>query len=167
MKWFSVDVDLKPEDVKWAFNIGNNITEPNWTIRPYKLNDEEMERISYLTDQIGITPSYAAIIMVPANTACKTHIDDIAEKNGIAQRISAINIPIQVHPESKFQYMEDEIPVESLDLNSPKCWRVDIPHRVDHTLCNTNRVVLSLSFVEKVAEIHQAYLSHRSKIRTA
>ena len=57
MKWFDVDVNLRLEDIEWAFNIGNNITEPNWTIRPYKLNDEEMERISYLTDQIGVKPS--------------------------------------------------------------------------------------------------------------
>ena len=112
MNWFDVDVKLKEEDIEWAWSIGNYITEPNWTIRPYKLNDEEMDRIAYLNDQIGTAPSYAAIIMVPKNSKCKTHVDDKADAAGIKQRISAINIPIQVHYTSKFQYMEDEEPVE-------------------------------------------------------
>ena len=37
MKWFEVDCKLKEEDIEWARDIGDNITEPNWTIRPYKL----------------------------------------------------------------------------------------------------------------------------------
>ena len=120
MNYFNVDIELNSEDKKWALNIGDNITKPNWTIRPYKLNDEEMRRISYLTDQIGVAPSYAAIIMVPANSVCKTHVDDKADAAGIRQRITAINIPIQVHEESLFQYMQEEVALETLKLDSAK-----------------------------------------------
>lgn len=159
MNYFNVDIELNSEDKKWALDIGDNITKPNWTIRPYKLNDEEMRRISYLTDQIGVAPSYAAIIMVPANSVCKTHVDDKADAAGIRQRVTAINIPIQVHEESLFQYMQEEVALETLKLDSAKCWRVDIPHRVDNSKSPFNRVVLSLSFVESVEDIQSAYLS--------
>lgn len=157
MRYFNIDINLKDHDHKWALDIGDNITEPAWTIRPYKLNDKEMERISYLTDQIGTKPSYAAIIMVPANSVCKTHVDDKAKENGIRQRITAINIPIAVHETSVFQYMESldsETVLETIDLQTPKCWRVDIPHRVDNSQSPHNRVVLSLSYVESVDEIY-------------
>lgn len=154
---FDINIKIKDDDVRWAYNIGNNIKEPNWTIRPYKLNDQEMERISYIADQIGTTPSYAAIIMVPANSVCKTHVDDKANTVGVKQRITAINIPIAVHETSVFQYMESldsEIVLETIDLQTPKCWRVDIPHRVDNSQSPYNRVVLSLSYVETVSEIY-------------
>lgn len=160
MRWFEVDIHLRDEDIEWAAEIGNNITEPNWTIRPYKLNDEELKRISYITDQISIKPSYAAIIMVPANSICKTHIDDKADAAGIRQRITAINIPIQVHETSSFQYMKSlESPkvLEELYLDTAKCWRVDIPHRVDNSQSPFNRVVLSLSYVESVDEIYNSF----------
>jgi hypothetical protein len=159
MNYFNIDIELTSEDKKWALEIGDNITEPNWTIRPYKLNNEEMHRVSYLTDQIGVAPSYAAIIMVPANSVCKTHVDDKADAAGIKQRITAINIPIQVHQESLFQYMEEEVAIETVKLDGAKCWRVDIPHRVDNSKSPFNRVVLSLSFVESVEDIQSAYLS--------
>lgn len=167
MNWFEIDVKINEDDRQWAIGIGDNITEPNWTIRPYKLNEEEMERISYIADQIGTSPSYAAIIMVPANSVCKTHVDDKADRAGIKQRITAINIPIQVDKTSVFQYMIDdpfigEYPIETINLDTAKCWRVDIPHRVDNSKSPFNRVVLSLSFVESVEEIHEAYLLHRS-----
>lgn len=162
MNWFEVDINLNEEDRQWALDIGDNITEPNWTIRPYKLNDQEMDRISYLTDQIGVSPSYAAIIMVPANSKCKTHVDDKANAAGIRQRITAINIPVNVHESSLFQYMNEETVIETLTLKSAKCWRVDIPHRVDNSKSPFNRVVLSLSFVESVEDIQSAYLLHRS-----
>lgn len=159
MKWFDVNVNPKDEDINWALEIGNNITEPNWTIRPYKLSDEELQRISYITNQIPVKPSYAAIIMVPAQSVCKTHIDDKADASGIRQRITAINIPIQVHETSVYQYMESlesQNIIEEIYLNTPKCWRVDIPHRVDNSKSPTNRVVLSLSYVESVDEIYNS-----------
>lgn len=164
MRWFNVDVRLKPADIDWAWSIGNYITEPNWTIRPYKLSADEMDRISYLNEQIGIAPSYAAIIMVPANSVCKTHVDDVAEKNGIKQRITAINIPIQVHYTSKFEYMEMDEPVETLSLYTPKCWRVDIPHRVDNSESPFNRVVLSLSYTQTIEEIHEIYRTTKNRL---
>jgi len=162
MNWFEVDVNLNEEDFHWALDIGDNITEPNWTIRPYKLNDQEMDRISYLTDQIGTAPSYAAIIMVPANSVCKTHVDDKADTAGVKQRITAINIPIQVHQSSMFQYMINdpfagEMAIEMVKLNTPKCWRVDIPHRVDNSKSPFNRVVLSLSYTQTIEELHEVY----------
>ena len=159
MKWFDVDVNLKDEDIQWAANIGNNITEPNWTIRPYRLSDHELRRISYITDQVPIKPSYAAIIMVPAKSICKTHIDDKADTAGIRQRITAINIPVQVHETSVYQYMESlesKNIIEEIYLNTAKCWRVDIPHRVDNSRSSINRVVLSLSYVESVDEIYNS-----------
>lgn len=160
MKWFNVNFELRNGDIKWATEIGDNITEPNWTIRPYKLNHEELKRISYITEQIKVKPSYAAIIMVPSNSICKTHIDDKADSAGIKQRITAINIPVQVHEASAFQYMESlESPkvLEELYLDTAKCWRVDIPHRVDNSQSPFNRVVLSLSYVESINEIYNSF----------
>lgn len=161
MKWFDVNIDIKDEDKKWMFGIGNNIKEPAWTIRPYKLNSEELEKISHITNQFPVKPSYAAIIMVPANSICKTHIDDKAVAAGIKQRITAVNIPIQVHETSVFQYMknmETEEVIETIDLQTPKCWRVDIPHRVDNLKSPYNRVVLSLSYVETIKELYESYM---------
>ena len=168
MKWFEVDCKLKEEDIEWARDIGDNITEPNWTIRPYKLNEEEMNRISYLNDQIGIEPSYAAIIMVPKNSICKTHVDDKADRAGVKQRITAINIPVQVDKSSMFQYMIDdpfagEMAIEMIKLNTPKCWRVDIPHRVNNEKSPTNRVVLSLSFTQTIEELHEIYSTTKNR----
>ena len=162
MNWFEVDVKLKEEDRQWAFDIGDNITEPNWTIRPYKLNEEEMKRISYLNDKIGTAPSYAAIIMVPKNSVCKPHVDDKADTAGVKQRITAINIPIKVHQSSMFQYMINdpfcgEMMIEMVKLNTPKCWRVDIPHRVDNSKSPFNRVVLSLSYTQTIEELYENF----------
>lgn len=157
MNWFEVDIKLKEEDRKWAFDIGDNITEPAWTIRPYKLNEEEMKRIAYLNEQIGTEPSYAAIIMVPANSVCKTHVDDKADTAGVKQRITAINIPVHVHKASMFQYMLEDTVMEMVKLNTAKCWRVDIPHRVDNSKSPHNRVVLSLSYTQTVEEIYENY----------
>ena len=157
MNWFEVDVQLREEDRQWAFDIGDNITEPAWTIRPYKLNEQEMERIAYLNEQIGTKPSYAAIIMVPANSVCKTHVDDKADTAGVKQRITAINIPVHVHKASMFQYMLEDTVKEMVKLNTAKCWRVDIPHRVDNSKSPHNRVVLSLSFTETIEELYENY----------
>jgi len=52
--------------------------------------------------------------------------------------------------------------LETIKLNTAKCWRVDIPHRVDNSKSPFNRVVLSLSFEETVEKIHEAYLLHSS-----
>jgi len=160
MKWFDVNINLKGEDIQWAADIGNNITKPNWTIIPYKLSDLELSRISYAAEQVPIRPSYAAIIMVPAKSICKTHVDDKADSVGIRQRITAINIPIQVHETSVYQYMESlesQKILEEIYLNTAKCWRVDIPHRVDNSKSPINRVVLSLSYVESVDEIYNSF----------
>lgn len=154
-KHFDVDVKVNQSDVDWMLKIGNNITEPNWTIRPYKLSDDKMDRLSYVLDQIPVRPQYAAIIMVPANTMCKTHVDDKANAAGIRQRITAINIPLQVHDSSTFQYMDGDTIEETLYLPSAKCWRVDIPHRVNNELSPFNRVVLSLSYTETIDEIYK------------
>lgn len=156
MTYFDVEINVKEDDKKWMLSVGDNITEPAWTIRPYKLNKDEMDKISYVWQSIGLEPSYAAIIMVPANSVCKTHIDDKAGDAGLRQRITAINIPLQVHETSVFQYMEDmesEKVIETISLQSPKCWRVDIPHRVDNSQSPHNRVVLSLSYYQTVDTI--------------
>ena len=128
-----------------------------------------MNRISYLNDQIGIEPSYAAIIMVPKNSICKTHVDDKADRAGVKQRITAINIPVQVDKSSMFQYMIDdpfagEMAIEMIKLNTPKCWRVDIPHRVNNEKSPTNRVVLSLSFTQTIEELHEIYSTTKNRL---
>lgn len=160
MNFFNVNIELSNKDISWMHEIGDNITEPNWTIRPYRLSNEELDKISHIIDQIGVQPSYAAIIMVPANSLCKTHIDDKATAAGLKQRVTAINIPITVHEESVFQYMKDmesEEVVETIDLQTAKCWRVDIPHRVDNTKSPFNRVVLSLSYCQDINELYDLY----------
>lgn len=167
MRWFNVDVKLNNNDIEWMHNIGDNITDPPWTIRPYKLSEEELHKISHIVDKIGVKPSYAAIIMVPANSVCKTHIDDKAKDAGLRQRITAINIPISVHEKSMFQYMKDmesEEVLETVDLQSSKCWRVDIPHRVDNSQSPHNRVVLSLSYYQTVEELHNMIISRSREV---
>lgn len=158
MNSFDIDMSLRDEDVQWMIDIGDNITEPNWTIRPYKLSDKELSKLSYLWEGF-VEPSYAAIIMTPANTICKTHVDDKAEKAGVKQRITAINIPLQVHQASLFQYMSGDTWTEMIKLNRPKCWRVDIPHRVDNSNSPFNRVVLSLSYTQTIDELYEIYCS--------
>ena len=53
MRYFDVDINIKEEDIKWMFDLGNNITEPAWTIRPHKLTTEEMQRILPITGQFS------------------------------------------------------------------------------------------------------------------
>jgi len=156
MKWFEVKTNLKPNDKQWILKIGDVITEPNWSIRPFRLNEEYLNKISYLNVP---KPEYASIIMVPAKTVCKTHIDNKAAEAGLKQRITAINIPIKVHHTSMFQYMKNDEVIESIDLKTAKCWRVDIPHRVDNSLSPFNRVVLSLSYTQTVGELNEIYSS--------
>ena len=93
MKWFEVKTNLKTDDKQWILKIGDAITEPNWSIRPFRLNEEHLQKISYLDVP---KPEYASIIMVPAKTICKTHIDNKAAEAGLKQRITAINIPINM-----------------------------------------------------------------------
>lgn len=161
MKWFDVDMNLHDEDVEWINNIGDNINKPKWSIRSYKLDKEELKRISYITEQIKVKPSYVVIMMVPANSICETHVDHKAGM-GMRQRITAINIPIQVHQTSAFQYMKGiESPkiLEEVYLDRAKCWRVDKPHRVDNSQSPFNRVVLSLSYTESIDQIYNSLSS--------
>lgn len=182
MRYFDVNIEVKEEDKEWAMEIGDNITTPAWSLRPYLLTAEDMERIKYMTDQFPVKPEYAAILMTPANTICKTHIDSIAReawddgkvpqqwkdsvrKDNIGQRISAINIPIRVHPTSMMQWMplnecnqseSDEI-LEETDLRSSKCWIVCEPHRINNLHSPYNRVILSLSYTQKLDQLHAIY----------
>ena len=158
MKWFEISnltLDVCSSiSREWMYNIGYNITEPPWSIRPYKIPQEELFHISPICDIIPVKIDYAALIMTPANTICKTHVDNIGGRN------TAINIPINVEANSLFQYMDGDTVVESIDLQTTKCLRVDVPHRIDNSKSRFNRVVLSLSFVESVEYIHEAYLSY-------
>ena len=158
MKWFEISnltLDVCSSiSREWMYNIGYNITEPPWSIRPYKIPQEELFHISPICDIIPVKIDYAALIMTPANTICKTHVDNIGGRN------TAINIPINVEANSLFQYMDGNTVVESIDLQTTKCLRVDVPHRIDNSKSQFNRVVLSLSFVESVEYIHEAYLSY-------
>tara|TARA_B100000123_G_scaffold268897_1_gene244177 strand:- start:1616 stop:2125 length:510 start_codon:yes stop_codon:yes gene_type:complete len=169
MRYFDVDINIKEEDIKWMFDLGNNITEPAWTIRPHKLTTEEMQRILPISGQFPVKPEYAAIIMVPAGTVCKTHVDDKANEAGVRQRVTAINIPIRVHEKSVFQYMEQEElgvynkVIEELTIHDgAKCWRVDIPHRVDNSQSPYNRVVLSLSYCQTIEQLYEIYRRTKS-----
>lgn len=165
MKWFQIDnvPGITDNDVTWIKDIANNPKDKkmaSWTIIPYKLSAQEMNRLSYVFDAMPLLPTYAAIITVPKASICKTHIDDKAVTEGIKQRITAINIPIQVHSSSNFQYMKDinsDVILETIDLQTPKCWRVDIPHRVDNKLSPYNRIVLSLSYTNTVDELYEIY----------
>jgi len=113
--------------------------------------------------------------MTPANSICKTHVDAIAvnekkeeaKKRGITQRITAINIPISVHETSMMDYMQDlesDIIIHSEDLLKPKCWKVNIPHRIDNSKSNFNRVVLSLSYTQTLEELYEIYNRTKSNI---
>lgn len=156
MNYFNtnISIDLIPATkFDKMLEIGNNIVDPSWTIRPYKFKESDMYLVEELLKNIFFTPAYVALIMTPANTMCKTHVDNIGG------RISAINIPIQVDDKkSFFQYVDthDNV-IETLTCNPIKCWRVDIPHRVDNLKYNKNRVTLSLGFVQTIGELYEIY----------
>lgn len=152
----SIDL-LDKEQQDWLYETGNNITKPAWTIRPRLIEENEYWRIQPIIDKLPAKPGYCALIMVPAASVCKTHVDDKASATGRRERITAINIPICVHESSVFQYMKDmesEQVIETIDLQQTRCWQVDIPHRVDNSNSPHNRVVLSFSFYETVDELY-------------
>ena len=167
MKWFEIKnvPSIRPDDMEWITHISNNPTNPlyaSWTIIPHLMTQHEISKLSYIFDALPISPSYAAIITVPKNSVCATHVDDKADASGIRQRITAINIPVNVHETSVFQYMESmesNNVLETIDLQTPKCWRVDIPHRIDNSKSPHNRIVISMSYVETINELHQSHLS--------
>lgn len=147
--------------IKWIINTGNNITEPAWTIRPYLLKESEFDKINPILDwfkQYNLYPGYAAIIMTPANSVCKTHVDDKAKIVNKKERRTAINFPIQGNWfTSTFNYMENidnDVILETIYLDTPTCWNVTKPHRIDNSNCKLNRITLSFSFYESVQEIH-------------
>ena len=163
MKWFEISnltLDVCSSiSREWMYNVGYNITEPPWSIRPYKIPQEELFHISPICDIIPVKMDYAALIMTPANTICKTHIDDIGGRK------TAINIPISVEANSLFQYMDGDKIIETIDLLTTKCWDVSIPHRVDNSNSIQNRVVLSLGFTETVEDIYTAIVTHCLKLK--
>ena len=179
MKWFEISnltLDVCSSiSREWMYNIGYNITEPSWSIRPYKIPQEELFHISPICDIIPVKMARAALIMTPASTICKTHVDAEATSGDISsakyfgkarrQRITAINIPINVEANSLFQYMDGDKVVETIDLLTTKCWDVSIPHRVDNSNSIQNRVVLSLGFYETVEDIYTAIVTHCPKLK--
>ena len=164
MKYFQlpeISINLLDDEQKtWLFDNGTNITEPAWTIRPRLIQEDEYWRIQPIIDKLPAKPGYCALIMVPAESVCKTHVDDKAGATGRRERITAINIPVNVHPTSVFQYMESlesDTVLETIGLQETHCWQVDIPHRVDNSGSPHNRVVLSFSFYETVDELYQLH----------
>lgn len=155
MRHIDVPIDLTlldAEDLEWIRHTGDTITEPAWTIRPYKLTDSDMTRIQPILDQVPVQPDYVAIIMVPAGTACKTHVDDIGG------RFSALNIGIQIdNTKSFFEYMDGDTVLERVTLETPKLWAVDLPHRVDNIAYERNRVVLSLGYKQKIDDLYDLF----------
>ncbi len=115
MKWFEISnltLDVCSSiSREWMYNVGYNITEPSWSIRPYKIPQEELFHISPICDIIPVKMDYAALIMTPANTICKTHVDNIGGRN------TAINIPINVEANSLFQYMDGDKIIENIDTS--------------------------------------------------
>lgn len=160
MNYFDIDLNLNvipKEKYNKMLNMGDNIVDPPWTIRPYKFQEKDYVMVEELLQEIPLTPDYIALIMTPANTICKTHVDNIGG------RFSAINIPLQVDNNfSFFEYMDNNNNViERLSCNPVKCWRVDIPHRVDNSKYNKNRVTLSLGFIKTVGELYEIYNSSK------
>ena len=111
MKSFELTSFPLSDPVKFI-KIGSNITEPKWTIRP-KLIDNILiqSELSWL-EKYNLIPSYTAVIMTPANSICKTHVDDKAKGTNLNQRKTAINVPIQGWDNSSFQYMDEEDVIE-------------------------------------------------------
>lgn len=165
MHWFEAQEivpTISNEDMKWMIEIGNNIKNDerykNYTIKPHLITAEERHRLSYIFSAMPVDPIYAAIIMTPKFSICKTHIDDRAAANNLTERITVINIPLQVHETSIYQFMEDmdsEVVIGEVDLQTPKCWKVDIPHRVDNSKSPHDRLVFSLSFSQTIEELHE------------
>ena len=40
MRYFDVSIEVKEEDKEWAMEVGDNITTPAWSLRPYLLTAE-------------------------------------------------------------------------------------------------------------------------------
>lgn len=156
MKYFDIPLLnknlLDKKTLNYLTKLGNDIVDPPWTIRPFKFDNHHLSMISPITGLLPAEPMYVAVIMTPANTICKTHIDNIGG------RITAINIPLQIdNSKSFFEYMtniDSDTISERVTLDSTKCWAVNIPHRVDNSQYSKNRVVLSLSFKETVQEMY-------------
>jgi hypothetical protein len=142
-------------DVKKFIYIGNNIIEPAWTIRPSLVDNILVQEELNWLEQYKLYPCYTAIIMTPALTICKTHVDDKASDAGLKQRRTAINIPIQGWDNSSFQFMSgEENIIETIYTDAVMCWDVTQPHRINNSESKFNRITLSFGFVESVQEIH-------------
>lgn len=155
MNYFDTDIDISiiPKNkLQIMLEKGDSIIDPPWTIRPYKFQEEDFFLVKELLDTLPIKPAYIALIMTPKNTICKTHVDNIGGRN------CAINLPLQVDDSlSLFEYMQDDNVIEQITCSPIKCWRVDIPHRVNNLNYNKNRVTLSLGFTQSINELYSEF----------
>ena len=154
MNNFKID-NFPAVNVEKFISIGNNIIEPAWTIRPSLLDNILVQEELNWLEQYKLYPCYTAIIMTPALTICKTHVDDKASDAGLKQRRTAINIPIQGWDNSSFQFMSDEENIiETICTDSVMCWDVTRLHRINNSKNKLNRITLSFGFVESVDNIY-------------
>jgi hypothetical protein len=154
MNSFKID-NFPSVNVEKFISIGNNIIEPAWTIRPSLIDNILVQEELDWLEQYKLYPCYTAIIMTPALTICKTHVDGKASDAGLKQRRTAINIPIQGWDNSSFQFMSDEENIiETICTDAVMCWDVTQPHRIDNFKSKLNRITLSFGFVESVDNIY-------------
>lgn len=155
MNYFDTDIDINiisKNKLQIMLEKGDSIVDPPWTIRPYKFQEEDLFLVQELLYTLPIQPAYIALIMTPKNSICKTHVDNIGG------RTCAINLPLQVDDSlSLFEYMQDDNVIEQITCSPIKCWRVDIPHRVNNLNYDKNRVTLSLGFTQTINELYSEF----------
>jgi hypothetical protein len=153
----SLDI-ISNENKQWLIDTGNNFQAPRhwkyWDIAPRLITQRDEHRIQPILDVLPVKPAYNALIIVKPNIISENHIDEIGE------RVSAVNIPIQVADNSLFRYttnLEDSSPLEEIALPYAHCFNVKIPHCVDNRFSDQRRIILSFSFTQTVEQLHAAF----------
>jgi hypothetical protein len=146
---------LNDIDLEWLIETGNTFKPPKgWDVAPRLITPRDEYRIKPIVDILPIKPAYTALIIVLPNLICDNHIDSIGERR------TAINVPLQVDKSSLFRYtvsLEDNSPIEEIELPHTHCFNVKVPHCVDNRFSDTRRIVLSFSFSQTVEDLHAAF----------
>lgn len=150
---------LTPDVQKTLHDLCLNI-DSDMSICYHLIESQDYNMIEPLLKLLPKAPEYTALIYVPEDTRCRTHVDDIGGRK------SAINVLFDPDHPSIFQYMEhvdaenDEEVVLELTSNPTKCWDVSLPHRINNIEATVPRCVISFSYYDTVDELYQLHLSN-------
>jgi hypothetical protein len=150
--------------VNYLIDVGNTIEKSNWSIRPLKFDKHHEHLVKPIVDLLPKPPVSMALLMTPALSVSGTHLDNLPNPpspDGIQKitgRITAINLSLQSHCSSHFEYVDEmNFVTDQLEFNHATCVRVDIPHRVNNLHNPQNRITLSFSYLDTISELYSAY----------